>query len=113
MRLRVRLQFPDVRPEDVGAPVRVEVRDTSMADALHPAVANVVQDLADEGGEMEVEIEVPDGALQERHRYSLFAHVDHGGTGAMESGDMIITESVPVTADAEGEEPIVARLTRI
>lgn len=34
-----------------------------------------------------------------RDRYSLWAHVDRVGDGAVASGDLITTVNVPVTAD--------------
>ena len=114
-RLRVRLHVPDCRPNDAGSKVRVAVVDTSQADALHPTVVEAEGVVKAGSKRIDVTLDVPSGALQKRHRYALTAHVDHAGTGAFQAGDLIITESIPVTVeDAERDVVTIdANLTRI
>lgn len=113
--IRVRLRIPDQRPEDHGSRVRVSLMDTSQADALHPTVTEATGVVSAGGDDVEVVLDVPEGALDARNRYSLFAHVDHRGDGKINPGDLIITQNVPVTIDQAGAEagPLRARLTRI
>ncbi len=115
-RLDVQLSIPDRRPEDTGALVRVELRDTSMADALHPTVV-AAEAVVPPEGDFEVPLTVPETVIADDRRYELFVHVDHDGSGLFAAGDLIVTSSLPVTrADVadEGEAtPITAPLTRI
>jgi hypothetical protein len=114
VQLRVRLTIPDPRPEDAGSRVRATIVDTSQADALHPAVAETSTVLAAATGEVTLVLEVSDAMLREGNRYSLQAHVDRGATGDIKSGDLIITENIPVpTGDRMGVRELQARLTRI
>ena len=114
MRLRVRLAIPDPTPDEVGSRVRVAVVDTSLADALHPTVAEATTTLERATPDVELVLEIPGTALRQGHRYSLQAHLDHGGTGEIKPGDLIITEDVPIpTGGGPGERQVEARLTRI
>ena len=114
MQLRVRLTITDPRPEDAGSRVRAAVVDTSQADALHPTVAEATTTLTSAAPHVELTIEIPDGSLAPGHRYSLQAHVDRGGTGDIEPGDLIITADVPVpTGEGRGARHVEATLTRV
>lgn len=80
------MRILDVRPEDRGSIVRVLLRDTTMADALHPTVAEATGVVDPVRDEVEVTLEVPQEGLDRRHRNSLWAHVDHEGTGQPGAG---------------------------
>lgn len=105
--LRVRVHIDELRPEDVGSTVRVAVMDTSMADALHPTVAEATGVVEEDSHEIDLEIEIPEGTLDEKRYYSLWGHVDHEGEGNMRSGDLITTQNIPVTnSDLVHEEEV-------
>jgi uncharacterized lipoprotein YbaY len=81
-----------------GSPVRVEVRDTSLADAPAKLVRRV--DLAvpetKRTSSLSVRIDiasVPDGT-------TLWAHVDVDRDGRVSEGDLVSTESYPVSQAA-------------
>jgi hypothetical protein len=113
VQLRVRLTIPDPQPADAGSRVRATIVDTSRADALHPAVAEATT-LAGIGPHVELLVDVPDAVLQQGHRYSLQAHLDHEGTGDIKPGDLIITENVPLPiGEGSGIRQVEARLTRV
>ncbi len=111
--LTVRVKVADRRPDDVGSLVRVRLLDTSQADALHPTVAEATGILEEEN--LEVVLDVPDDAVNDRHRFSVFAHVDHEGDGSMHPGDLITTHNVPVSLpdDVAAGPPIQATVVRI
>lgn len=111
--LRVRLRLPDPRPEDRGSTVRLVLRDTSMADALHPAVAEATAVLDPADDHADLVLDVPDGALDPRGRFSLWVHVDRAGGGELRAGDLITTQNVPVTVDDLDGAPLAIPLTRI
>jgi hypothetical protein len=94
--LNVRLRLPEGTARS-GAVARVALLDTSLADAEHPTLASANHALAASDDVVELRLEVPQ-ALDARHRYSLWAHVDRSGSGHIEPGDMITTENVPVDA---------------
>lgn len=112
--IRVRLDLTERADTDAGSVVHLVVRDTSVADELHPTVAEASVTL-EEADASEVVVDVADDALALGRHYSLFAHVDRSGDGTIDSGDMITTQNVPVTrADASPDaEPIRAAVRRI
>lgn len=97
--LRVRVELPDLGPDDGRGTVRVVLRDTSMADGLDPTIAEAASAVPAGGDAVDLVLDVPAEAVDPRHRYSLWAHVDRAGDGALASGDLITTVNVPVTAD--------------
>jgi hypothetical protein len=63
---------------------------------------------------VEVTLDVREGQLDPRHRYSIWAHVDHSGTGKLQRGDLITTTDIPVPADDVASGRVLEiRLTRI
>jgi hypothetical protein len=100
----------------VGAPLRLDVRDTSLADVEAPLVAETRAEVA--AGEssrlQSVELEIPDASVDPRGRLTVFAHVDVDGDGALSPGDFITTRSFPVPAAEPGEEArLQVAVTRI
>ena len=114
-KLRVHLTIPARRPDDRRSGVRVALMDTSRADALHPTVAEASAVLDPDRQTLELTLEVPRGALKERNRYSLWAHVDRVGDGGVHPGDLIVTQNIPVTISdtKDGAPPILVPLTRV
>jgi hypothetical protein len=111
--LKAVMRIPDVRPEDRGSIVRVVLRDTTMADALHPTVAEATGVVDPVRDEVEVTLEVPREGLDRRHRYSVWAHVDHEGTGQPRAGDLITTQNVAVTPEDVDGRAVQVPLSRI
>lgn len=85
------------RPPD-DAMVRVEVRDTSYADAPAITLGSATGRVRGHGSwveTVEVELdELPDGS-------TVFAHVDVDGDGRVSSGDYLTTQSYPVPPGSE------------
>jgi uncharacterized lipoprotein YbaY len=92
-------------PLPPGSPLRVEVRDTSLADA--PAVLVRRVDVTVAAGQVTsvlVPVEpsdLPDGS-------SVWAHVDVDRDGRVSRGDFLSMESYPVTAAST--EPMTIRV---
>lgn len=112
--LRVELEVLGDDLESDDGMVHVTIRDTTMADTLHPLIAEASAPLAQMRTGV-FDMEVPDGAMEPRHRYSLFAHVDHSGDGSITGGDLISTEDIEVRPDHLDEDspPVRARVRRI
>lgn len=87
----------DARPPE-GAIVRVEVRDTSIADARAITLGSGHGRVRGHGTWLEtVEVavdELPDGC-------TVFAHVDVDDDGRVSSGDFLTTQAYPVPRAAE------------
>lgn len=84
------------QPLPAGKPLKVEIRDTSLADA--PAVmlhqVNTVVPLVTRTMALPVKLElasVPAGT-------TVWVHVDMDGDGRVSKGDLITVESYPVTS---------------
>jgi Type III secretion system lipoprotein chaperone (YscW) len=95
--LLVRLVAPEPIEGNAATVLRVALFDTSYADALHPTVA-AINAPWDASASNELTINVPDGAIDPLHRYSLWAHLDRDGNGRVDLGDLITTANVPVAA---------------
>jgi putative lipoprotein len=77
--------------------VRAKVEDVSRADAPSVVVGEQVQTLHLAAGTvLPFAIDVPEDAVDERHRYSVSVHVDASGSGRLEQGDLLTTQSYPV-----------------
>ncbi|HEX2221327.1 MAG TPA: hypothetical protein VHK06_02265 [Candidatus Limnocylindria bacterium] len=89
-----------------GSPVRVELRDTSYADAPAVTLASGTGRVADDGdalARVELEVDrVPDGT-------TVWAHVDVDGDGRVSSGDFITMASWPVAQRVEARLPVGVR----
>ncbi|MGH2429348.1 MAG: hypothetical protein ACRDGV_10805 [Candidatus Limnocylindria bacterium] len=95
----------DGRPPE-GSPVRVEVRDTSYADAPAVTIGAARGHVRGHGSWLEtVEVEtdsLPDGC-------TVFAHVDVDDDGRVSPGDFLTTESYPVPREAEPRVSVQVR----
>jgi uncharacterized lipoprotein YbaY len=99
---------PDV-PAGARADLIVQVEDVSRADAPSPVVAQQRQpDVAlNARAALPFELTVPADRVEPRHSYSVRAHVDVSGTGSIERGDLISTQSYPVLTRGYGDEATV------
>lgn len=110
LRLRGRVVLPQEPAPIEAVRVVVRVEDVSRADAPSLVVAESVQDHPPLlGGAVGYAIDVPLERIDPRARYSLSAHVDVSGSGRVERGDLITTQSYPVQADRDTEVDLVVR----
>ena len=94
-----------------GAPLRVEVRDTTFEDTIAPLVAETAGAVESESGPRlgALQLEVPPDAPSE---LTVFAHVDVDGDGAISEGDFITTESFPLVA-SDAPVPVRVRVRKV
>ena len=96
-------------PSDVpGGPadVVVEVEDISRSDAPSQVVAaqRLRRSHLQPGGVLPFKVEVPADRVDERRLYSVRVHVDRSGSGEVEKGDLISTQTYPVLTRGHGNE---------
>ncbi|HYJ28954.1 MAG TPA: YbaY family lipoprotein [Allosphingosinicella sp.] len=88
--------LPDAVPAGAHL-LRVRIEDVSRADAAAATAGEVEIALA---GPLPpgatIPFEVPVGTVDPKARYSVRVHLDCHGTGEIESGDLISTQSYPV-----------------
>ena len=90
-----------------GAPLRVEVRDTALADTEAPLVSEQRAAVSGErsGWLQNVELDVP-----EEGHLTVFAHVDVDGDGAISAGDFITTRAYSVPFEEGRVQVAVQRI---
>lgn len=113
MPLNVTVVLEGGEPPPPGSTVRVEVRDTSLADAPPEILGTAIAEISgsiDLGGlaprlaQVTLELDqVPAMAV-------IWAHVDVDGNGRVSVGDYITTQSFPVPAS---EGPVTVSVRRI
>ena len=88
------------------ADVIVQVEDVSRADAPSIVIAEHRQRGVHltPGGVLPFKLEVPTDRVEENHSYSVRAHIDVSGSGEVEEGDFITTESYPVLTRGYGND---------
>ena len=93
----------------LGAPIRVEARDTSLADAPSETVGAADSEVRGQSGSWldTVELEVPRLPSQ----CTVWAHVDVDRDGRVSRGDFITTAAYPVAPD--GEARVAVRVRRV
>lgn len=104
------IELPPDATAFTPAHVLVELEDISRADAPSQVVVclQVVPGELRGGDLIPFALEVPVGALNERHLYSVRVHVDVSGSGEVERGDYITTQSYPVLTRGHGDDVRVA-----
>ena len=87
------------------ADVIVQVEDVSRADAPSVVVGEkrLPRVALRPGAKLPFEVEIPEGALDESHSYSVRAHVDVSGSGEVETNDLVTTQSYPVLTRGHGD----------
>lgn len=95
---------PDATPF-TPAHVLVELEDVSRADAPSQVLARqqIVTGALRGRDIIPFSIEVPANALNERNIYSVRVHVNMSGSGEVERGDYITTQSYPVLTRGHGD----------
>ena len=97
-----------------AASIVVAVEDVSRADAPSTVVAEQHLEHVSLGeGEVTFAVEVPSGRIEARARYTVRVHVDVTGTGIVERGDLVSTQSHPVlTGGYPDEASVPVKLVR-
>jgi uncharacterized lipoprotein YbaY len=94
----------------VKAVLRVRVLDVTLADAPARELAVTVQDISYDGkGTLGVPFRLSADWAPGR-RVVVEAHLDRSGSGVVESGDALTTESLPVPAEPA---PVTVRLRAV
>lgn len=65
--LRVRVELPDLGPDDGRGTVRMVLRDTSRADGLDPTIAETASAVPAGGDAVDLVLDVPAEAVDPRH----------------------------------------------
>lgn len=106
VRGRIVLPGGELPPE--AALIVVAVEDVSRADAPSTVVAEQhLEHVSLAGGEVAFDVDVPSGLIEERAYYSVRVHVDVTGTGIVERGDLVSTQSHPVLTGGRPDEASV------
>ena len=84
----------------------VQVEDVSRADAPSIVIAEQRRSgVSLRGGAvLPFAVKVPAELIDERHRYSVRVHTDVSGSGEVEVGDLVSTQSYPVLTHGYGNE---------
>jgi putative lipoprotein len=86
--------------------VIVQVEDVSKADAPSTVIGQKHQTGVSlhPGGVLPFLVEVPTDRIDERGSYSLRVHIDVSGSGKVETGDLLSTESYPILTRGYGDQ---------
>ena len=107
-RVRGRIVLPTTQLPPEAASIVVAVEDVSHADAPSRVLAEQrLEHVPLDGGEVAFEVEIPAGLVEDRARYSVGVHVDVTGTGIVERGDLVSTQSHPVLTFGNPDEASV------
>lgn len=95
-------------PDD-AAELIVQVEDVSRADAPSAVLGEfrVPHPKLEPGGLVSFEVEVDEEEIDPRGSYSIWAYVDVSGSGEIEPGDLLSTQSYPVLSPDSPEETTV------
>src|SRR2546423_1218919 len=89
-----------------GADVIVHVEDVSRADAPSISLGELRRRIPrlSPGTRVPFEIHIPTDRVNERASYSVRAHVNRSGSGNIEKGDLVSTQSYPVLTKGYGTQ---------
>lgn len=104
--IRGNVILPNVQLPNQTADLIVQVEDVSRADAPSQVVGEqrVSGVKVGAGQTLPFAIEIPSDRVDPSHSYSVRAHVDMTGSGKVEVGDLITTQSYPVLTKGYGNE---------
>ncbi len=89
--------------------VVIQVEDVSRADAPSQVIAEQRQQGVhlEAGKVLTFAVDVPADAIDPRSSYSVRVHIDISGSGAVEVGDFVSTQSYPVLTHGYGVEATI------
>jgi putative lipoprotein len=104
--VRGEVVIPADVPTSGTADLVVQVEDVSRADAPSIVIAEERRPGVplQAGATVPFEIEVPAGSIDDKGMYSVRAHLDVSGSGTVEVGDLVSTQSHPVLTHGYGDE---------
>ncbi|MGQ0678628.1 MAG: YbaY family lipoprotein [Actinomycetota bacterium] len=105
-RVRGEVILPEGSPPTGVAQLIVQVEDVSRADAPSKVVGElrIARPVLREGKAVPFEVEVSEEQVDPSASYSVRAHVDFSGSGEIESGDLLSTQSYPVLTHGYPEQ---------
>ena len=104
--VRGQVVLPNVPLPNQTADLIVEVEDVSRADAPAQVVGEqrLLGVSVRAGQVFPFAIEIPSDRIDPSHSYSVRVHIDMTGSGKVEPGDLITTQSYPVLTQGYGSE---------
>ena len=108
--VRGEIALPTSGPLGTSADVIVQVEDVSRADAPSIVVGEQRQHgvFLHGGAVLPFAVEIPARFIDERRSYSVRVHINMSGSGNVEVGDLVSTQTYPVLTRGYGSE---ARIT--
>lgn len=104
-----RIVLPDSAVPSKSARVIVQIEDVSRADA--PSLVIAEQALENvklsPGHVIPFVVTVPVGVLDPHNHYSVRTHIDVSGSGTVDRGDFVSTQSHPVLTRGAGNEAVI------
>jgi putative lipoprotein len=102
--------LPNVELPGASGDLIVQVEDVSRADAPSVVVGEQRQSGVPlvAGAVLPFKVEIPAGVVDPSHSYSVRVHLDVSGSGKVEIGDLVTTQSYPVLTRGYGNEAKVA-----
>jgi uncharacterized lipoprotein YbaY len=110
--VRGEIVFPGTEVPAEASTVVVRVEDISRADAPSTVVGEQRIDHADLGRVIPFSVDVPADLVDERALYSVHAHVDISGSGEVEVGDYVSTQTHP-TLTRGATDVVVVPVTKV
>lgn len=107
--VRGEVLVPSDRAPDDAAELIVVVEDVSRADAPSAVLGEfrLAHPHLEPGVAVPFEVEVEEEGIDPRGSYSIRAYVDVSGSGEVEPGDLLSTQSYPVLSPGSPEETTV------
>ena len=97
-KLTGRIHLPAGIPAGRAAKLLVEIRDVTLQDAPSKVVAHMVTEGVAIAANASLDFDMSLPALAPDRQYSMRVHVDRAGSGRTLPGDLLTTQSYPVTA---------------
>jgi putative lipoprotein len=110
MKITYVIQLPSPMQLPESAKLRIEIRDTSLADARSITLASKALDSAAISGHTTVEGEIEtDSGIAQGRQTTLWAHLSMKGERKIEREDYIVTQAYPLIDGMK----VVVRLNRV
>jgi uncharacterized lipoprotein YbaY len=98
---------PDAERPPPGTPLRVQLRDTRLADAPAEILAEADAVVSDESGQRLATVELPEGPGE---GLTVWAHADVTRTGDVTAGDYVTTQSHAAPSPEQQPARLAVRL---